>query len=73
MGLPPKHISFKAKLLSDAAQRSIVGNYIGSRIDVKEMLEFASKHYIKNKAEVFSMERVNDSIVKMRKNEIALV
>lgn len=70
VGLPPEPVSFKAELLADAAQRSIVGNYIGSRSDMKEMLEFASKHSIKAKTEVFPMERVNDAIVKMRKNEI---
>ena len=71
VGLPPEPISFKAELLADFAQKSIVGNYIGSREDMKEMLEFASQHNIKATAEIFPMEKVNDATQKMRKNEIS--
>jgi D-arabinose 1-dehydrogenase-like Zn-dependent alcohol dehydrogenase len=70
VGLPPEPVSFKAELLADFAQKSIVGNYIGSRADVQDMLNFSSKHNIKAHVEVFPMEKINDAIAKMRKHEI---
>jgi uncharacterized zinc-type alcohol dehydrogenase-like protein len=69
VGLPPEPISFKAELLADYAQRSVVGNYIGSKKDMQAMLRFAEKHNIRALVDIFPMEQVNDVITKIRKNE----
>lgn len=70
VGLPPKEVSLKAELLADYAQRSIVGNYIGSRKDMKEMLEFASKHNIKAVGELFNISEANQVVEKVKNNSI---
>ena len=70
VGQPPDNISFRAELLSDYAQKRVVGSYIGSRNDMKNMLTFAAKHKIHAFAEVYPMTKVNEAITLMRKNEI---
>jgi len=69
VGLPSDKISFKAELLADYAQKKIMGNYIGSRSDMKNMLNFASKNNIQAIIEKFPMEQVNHAIEKMKKGE----
>jgi len=68
VGLPPDKVSFKAELLADYAQKKIMGNYIGSRKDMKDMLDFASKHNIQAVVETFPMNQVNQAIEKMKNN-----
>ncbi|KKQ92240.1 MAG: Alcohol dehydrogenase zinc-binding domain protein [Candidatus Woesebacteria bacterium GW2011_GWB1_39_10] len=68
VGLPPKEVSLKAELLADYAQRSIIGNYIGSRSEMVEMLEFASKHSIKAVGEVFKMSEASEVVEKVKQN-----
>ncbi|MBI3576714.1 NAD(P)-dependent alcohol dehydrogenase [Candidatus Gottesmanbacteria bacterium] len=71
VGLPPKEISFKAELLADYAQRSIIGNYVGSRKNMIDMLDFLSKNPVKAIGQVFNMEQVNDVVEKTRQNAIS--
>lgn len=70
VGLPAENISFPAILLADYAQKGILGSYIGSRSEMKELIEFASKHSIKAMTEVFSMADANKVIEKIRAKEI---
>ncbi len=67
VGLPPEKISFKAELLADYAQRSIMGNYIGSRNDMEEMLQYASKKHILAVCEEFPMCEANHVVDQVRK------
>ncbi len=57
------------------SRRSIYGNYIGSRRQTVQMLEFAAAHDIEAVVEVMPLARVNDAIDRIRRGdvEIALV
>ena len=68
VGLPPENISFKAELLADYAQRSIMGNYIGSRADMDEMLQYASKKHILAVCEEFPIRDANYVLDQVRKD-----
>ncbi len=59
-GLPEKNISFPAVLLADYAQRKVAGSYLGSRSEMKELLEFASKNDVKSETEVFSISQAQE-------------
>ena len=49
---------------------SIVSSPIGGRMMMEEMLEFAARHQIGAQVEVFSADKVNDAITKVRENTI---
>ena len=70
VGLPLTPLSFKVDLLADYAQRTICGNYIGSRQDMKDMLAFATKHQIQAKVKVMPFSRMNQAIKLVRNKEI---
>jgi uncharacterized zinc-type alcohol dehydrogenase-like protein len=70
VGLPPKNISFPAAVLADHAQRRIQGSYIGSRSEMKEWLDFASKHEIKALAEIYPLSEANAVISMIRNGQI---
>ena len=54
------------------SRRSIYGNYIGSRSDSVEMLDFATTHGIGAVVDVMPFARVNDAIERIRKNDVAM-
>ena len=70
VGLPPENISFKAELLADYAQKIILGSYIGSRKDMKDLLKFAAENEIKAVENIFPIKGINEAIEKMRNSEI---
>jgi D-arabinose 1-dehydrogenase-like Zn-dependent alcohol dehydrogenase len=72
---PPNKLSLQAGLLYDYAQRSIYGNYTGSRKDMKNMLAFSARHGIQSIAEVMPFSQMNEAIdlVKTGKAPIRLV
>ena len=70
VGLPPKEVSFKAELLADYSQRSIIGNYIGSRKNMVEMLKFASKNNIKAVGQEFGMKDANNAVEKIKQHKV---
>jgi uncharacterized zinc-type alcohol dehydrogenase-like protein len=70
VGLPSEKVNFKAELLADYAQRKIMGNYVGSRKDMEDMLEFASTHNIQAMVETYPMNKVNEAIEKMKNGKI---
>lgn len=47
-----------------------VGSAIGSRKEITEMLEFASKHDVRPMIEVLPMNEVNEGIRKVRENDV---
>jgi D-arabinose 1-dehydrogenase-like Zn-dependent alcohol dehydrogenase len=49
---PLNKMSLNIGLLYDYAQRTIYGNYTGSRIDMMNMLAFSAKHNIQSIVEV---------------------
>jgi len=59
---PLNKLEMTAGLLYDYAQRTIYGNYTGSRKDMEEMLTFSANHNIESIVEVLPFSQMNDAI-----------
>lgn len=57
-------------LLYDYAQRTIYGNYVGSRRNMTEMLNFAAEHGIGSVVEVMPFAAMNEAIEKVSAGKI---
>jgi D-arabinose 1-dehydrogenase-like Zn-dependent alcohol dehydrogenase len=53
-------------LLYDYAQRSIYGNYVGSRKNMMDMLDFSAKYNIESEVDVMPFFKMNEAIEKVR-------
>jgi D-arabinose 1-dehydrogenase-like Zn-dependent alcohol dehydrogenase len=62
---PVKALSLSGGLLNNS-RRSIYGNYIGSRSETVQMLEFSAQHGIKAIVEVMPFSRINEAIERVR-------
>jgi D-arabinose 1-dehydrogenase-like Zn-dependent alcohol dehydrogenase len=69
---PLQKQSISIGLLYDYAQRTIYGNYVGSRKDMVDMLDFAAKHNIESAVEVMPFSKVNEAIEKVRTGEVQI-
>lgn len=68
---PLRALSLSGGLLNNS-QRSIFGNYIGSRTDVLHMLEFSAEHGIEAIVDVMPLARVNDAVEMMRRGNVRM-
>jgi D-arabinose 1-dehydrogenase-like Zn-dependent alcohol dehydrogenase len=68
---PLKPFSLSGGLLNNS-QRTIYGNYVGSRADTTRMLEFSAKHGIEAIVEVMPFTRVNEAIGRVRRREVQI-
>jgi len=59
-------------LLYDYAQRTIYGNYVGSRKTMIDMLDFSAKHNIESAVEVMPFSKVNEAIEKVRSGKVKI-
>jgi D-arabinose 1-dehydrogenase-like Zn-dependent alcohol dehydrogenase len=59
-------------LLYDYAQRSIFGNYIGSRSDTIAMLAFSARNNIQTDAEIMPFSKMNEAIELVRKRKVRM-
>jgi len=59
-------------LLYDYAQRSIYGNYVGSRKNMMDMLDFSAKHHIESAVDVMPFSKVNEAIEKVRAGKVKI-
>jgi D-arabinose 1-dehydrogenase-like Zn-dependent alcohol dehydrogenase len=59
---PLNGLSLNAGLLYDYAQRTIYGNYTGSRKNMKDMLAFSAKHNIESNVDVLPFSEMNKAI-----------
>jgi D-arabinose 1-dehydrogenase-like Zn-dependent alcohol dehydrogenase len=59
---PPEKVLLNAGLLYDYAQRTIYGNYTGSRNDMRKMLAFSAKHNIQSIVDVMPFSQMNEAI-----------
>ena len=57
-------------LLADYAQRKVTGSYLGSRREMKELLEFAEKFDIKSETTVYPLDKAQEVLEKIKGNEI---
>ena len=67
---PLNKLVLSAGLLYDYAQRTIYGNYTGSRKDMSEMLDFSVKHNIEVVAEVLPFSKINEAIEIVRSGRV---
>jgi D-arabinose 1-dehydrogenase-like Zn-dependent alcohol dehydrogenase len=54
------------------SRRSIYGNYIGSRTETVQMLEFAATHGIEAVVDVMPLARVNEAIGRIRRRDVEM-
>jgi D-arabinose 1-dehydrogenase-like Zn-dependent alcohol dehydrogenase len=68
---PVNALPLHGGLLSNS-QRSIYGNYIGSRADTARMLQFAAEHGVAAIVEVMPFSRINEAIERVRRRDVAM-
>ena len=68
---PVKAVSLSGGLLNNS-RRSIYGNYIGSRSETTQMLEFSAEHGIKAIVEVMPFSRINEAIERVRTRDVLM-
>ena len=68
---PLTQLSLSGGLLNNSRQ-SIYGNYIGSRADTIQMLEFSAKHGIEAIVDVMPLARVNEAIERVRRRDVRM-
>jgi D-arabinose 1-dehydrogenase-like Zn-dependent alcohol dehydrogenase len=68
---PLKQLSLSGGLLNNS-RRSIYGNYIGSRSETVEMLDFATAHGVGAVVEVMPLARVNEAIERVRSRDVEM-
>ena len=68
---PVEQLSLSGGQLNNS-QRSIYGNYIGSRSETAAMLDFATTHGIGGVVDVMPFARVNDAIERVRRRDVAM-
>jgi D-arabinose 1-dehydrogenase-like Zn-dependent alcohol dehydrogenase len=69
---PPIKLSMSAGLLYDYAQRTIYGNYTGSRKDMKNMLAFSAKHHIESIVDVLPFSKINEAIEMVKTGKVSM-
>jgi D-arabinose 1-dehydrogenase-like Zn-dependent alcohol dehydrogenase len=68
---PLQQLSLSGSQLNNS-RRCIYGNYIGSRSETVQMLEFAATHGIEAVVDVMPLARVNEAIERIRKNDVEI-
>jgi D-arabinose 1-dehydrogenase-like Zn-dependent alcohol dehydrogenase len=69
---PLNKLTMNAGLLYDYAQRTIYGNYVGSRKDMTDMLAFSEKQKIKSIVDVMPFSKMNEAIEVVRRGEVPM-
>jgi D-arabinose 1-dehydrogenase-like Zn-dependent alcohol dehydrogenase len=68
---PLKAVSLSGGLLNNS-RRSIYGNYIGSRSETTQMLEFSAEHGITSIVDVMPFSRINEAIERVRTRDVLM-
>ena len=69
VGVPPSPIALQVFPLV-AGQRSLGGSPTGSPRDLAEMLDVAARHNVKAVTERFPMDKANEAVAKVKKNQV---
>ena len=69
VGVPPKAISLQGAPLI-GSQKVVSGSSIGSPQDIYEMLDVAARHNVKAITERFAMDKANEAVAKVKKNQV---
>ncbi|MET0556358.1 MAG: NAD(P)-dependent alcohol dehydrogenase [Vicinamibacteria bacterium] len=68
---PLQELSLHGGLLNNS-QRTIYGNYVGSRADTARMLQFAADHGVAAVVEVMPFSEINQAIERVRRREVPM-
>lgn len=69
---PLKKLSISVGLLYDYAQRTIYGNYVGSRRNMMDMLAFSAKNNIESVVQVLPFSEMNEAIDMVRSRKVLI-
>ena len=69
VGVPPSPMALQAFALI-GQQRSVAGSPTGSPSDLAEMLDVAARHGVKAVTERFAMDKANEAVAKVKKNQV---
>ena len=69
LGVPPSPVAIHAFALV-GGQKAIAGSPTGSPHDLAEMLDVAARHGVKAVTERFAMDKANEAVVKVKKNQV---
>jgi D-arabinose 1-dehydrogenase-like Zn-dependent alcohol dehydrogenase len=69
---PLEKLLISVGLLYDYAQRSIFGNYIGSRSDTIAMLAFSAKNNIQSDSVIMPFSKMNEAIELVRRRKVPM-
>ncbi|MEX2399952.1 MAG: NAD(P)-dependent alcohol dehydrogenase [Rhodothermales bacterium] len=69
LGVPDREVCVSA-ISMIFFQRSLVSSGIGSRWEIRRMLDFSARHGIAPQVELFPMSEVNAALDRLRKNEV---
>ena len=69
VGVPPSPIALQAFPLV-GGQKSLTGSPTGSPGDIAEMLDVAARHSVKAVTERFAMDKANEAVAKVKKNQV---
>ena len=69
VGVPPSPIALQAFPLV-GGQKSLAGSPTGSPNDIAEMLDVAARHQVKAVTERFAMDKANEAVAKVKKNQV---
>ncbi len=69
---PLNKVEFTAGLLYDYAQRTIYGNYTGSRKDMVEMLGFSAKHNVESTVDILPFSKMKEAIERVKRGEFLM-
>jgi D-arabinose 1-dehydrogenase-like Zn-dependent alcohol dehydrogenase len=69
---PLEKLPISMGLLYDYAQRTIYGNYTGSRKNMRDMLAFSAKNNIESIVKVLSFSKMNEAIEMVRSGKVSM-
>lgn len=69
LGIPQHQISV-APVPLVFFQRSLVSSAIGSRLEIRKMLDFSARNGVRPQVEVFPMQEVNTALERLKRNEV---
>jgi alcohol/geraniol dehydrogenase (NADP+) len=69
VGVPNSEMQVNALQLI-FGQKSVTSSIIGSRSEIRSMLEFSARHAIAPQVELFPMAEANTALARLRKNEV---
>lgn len=69
---PLEKLSVSTGLLYDYAQRTIYGNYTGSRRDMMDMIAFSAKRNVESFVEVIPFPKMNEALEMVRRGNVPI-